>query len=315
MREPIPPVRRRRPAWLMPVAVAIAAILAVAGGAFVALALTGTRDVAQSEPSATPTDVATPSAMASPSAEASVAPTATPEPAPEAPPVIPNLAIAEITVDALAVWSEPNEGTIQMGELGEGSRLFVIGEPTEDAGLRWYRVAYIDGPTVSGFELGPCQLNCFPTLGYVATRASGEEASLEEVDIDCPVSPLTTDQLAGLHALERLHCYGGSEITVTGLLEAHPDGVTPSGAFLPTWLADQAPLFAGRLGIHFSPEFNGELPGPLSTVRMVGHFEDEAAPTCSIDPTRIADGPSTHYVVLYCRAAFVVTELEVLSAP
>ena len=314
MREPIRPVRRRRPAWLLPAAIAIGAVLAIAGGAFVGLALTGPRDLAQAESSPTPTVEATPSATVRASAEPSVAPTATPEPTPEAPQVIPNLAIAAITADALGVWSEPSEGTIQLGELGAGSRLFVIGEPSEDADLRWYRVAYIDGPTVSGFELGQCELNCFPTLGYVATPASGEDAWLEEVDVDCPESPLTTDQLADLHALERLHCYGRSEITVTGILEAPPDGVTPSGAFLPTWLADHAPLFAG-FGIHFSPEYDGALPEPLSTVRMVGHFEDEAAPTCSFDPTMISDGPSTHYVVLYCRATFVVTELEVLAGP
>ena len=184
-------VRRQRPRWLVPAAIAIGAILAVVVGAFVALALTGTRDVAQGERSSTPTVDATPSATVPASAEASVAPSATPEAPPEGPPIIPNLAIAAITVDALGVWAEPNEGSIQYGELGAGARLFIIGEPTEDADQRWYRIAFVDGPTVSGIRARsvPTQLRAISRIrghpsGWRGCVAGGGRR---------PVSLLTAD--------------------------------------------------------------------------------------------------------------------------
>ena len=313
---PVMPRRGRR--WWIPVAVVAGGFAAVGGGVLLSIALTGgdgTTGRSSPSPAVTASAVASSETLStSPSESASAEPT--PSPTPVAQPIIPNLAIAAITVDALAVWSEPSEATIQYGELGEGARLFIIGDSMEDDGLRWYRIAYVDGPSVSGFELGPCQLNCSPTLGYVATPAAGADEWLEEVEIGCPAPPLTTDQLAGLVPLERLHCYGSSDITVSGALDDFTGGPS-SGAFLPSWLAATGPRSAGggALQIHFPPTYAGELPDPLSTISMVGHFEDDAAPTCEVDFTRISDGPSTPWVVLGCRSAFVVTEVEVLAAP
>ena len=311
MREPIRPAQARRPAWLLPVGIAVGAVAAIAAGAFIGLALTGPRDVAQGDPSPSTSSQAT----ATPTAEPTGSPSPTPEPTPVALPVIPNRAIAAITVDALAVWSEPNETSINFGELGARARLFIIGEPAERQDERWYRIAYVDGPTVSGFELGECQLNCGPSLGHVAIPASGDDAWLEEVDIDCPASPLTADRLLEMLPLERLHCYGRSDLTVSATLDELVN--EPSGAATPEWLSDNPPrtIGVGSFNIHFAPDFPGELPAPGTSVRMVGHFEDPAASTCRIDYTRVADAPSIAHIVLACRTRFVVTDVEVLATP
>ena len=311
MRDPLYP-RSRRPAWLLPAAIAVGAIAAIAGGAFLGIALSGPSDVAQGE--ATPSASAAGTPGPTPTFELSTEPTPSPSPTPVALPVIPNRAIAAITVDALTVWSEANESSIDFGELGAGARLFIIGEPAEREGERWYRVAYVDGPKVSGFDLGECQLNCGPSLGYVATPTDGDDAWLE-VDVACAASPMTTAELLAMVPLERLHCYGRSEITVTGALDQSV--IEPNGALTPEWLADNPPraIGNGTLGIHFAPDLEGDLPPPSSTVRMVGHFEDPAAATCRIDYTLVPDAPSTAHIVLGCRTRFVVTDAEVLAAP
>ena len=309
-REPIRPARGQRPAWLLPVGIAVGAIAAIAMGALIGLALTGTRDVAEGDPTPSASFSATPGAADT--AEPSGSPTPTPEPTPVALPVIPNRAIAAVAVDALAVRSEPNESSTTFGELGEGARVFMIGAPNESDGERWYRIAYVDGPQISGFE---CQISCGPSLGYVATPESGDDAWLEEVDVDCPNSPLTTAQFLEMLPLERLHCYGRSDITVNGTLDEFAND--PTGTATPEWLADTAPrsIGDGSWGIRFAPTLLDDIPAPSTTVRMVGHFEDEAAATCRVDHTRVADAPSTAHIVLGCRMAFVVTAFEVLASP
>jgi hypothetical protein len=308
VRDPLYP-RRRRPAWLLPAAIAVGAIAAIAGGAFLGVALTGPRDTAQGD--ATPSASTVGTAGPTPTVELSTEQTSSPEPTPVALPVIPNRAIAEITVDSVALWSEPNESSLAFGELGTGARLFIIGEPGERDGQRWYRIAYVEGPS-SGFD---CNLSCGPSLGYVATPASGDDPWLEVLDVTCPASPLTTDQLLDLLPLERLHCYGRSELTVTGPLDEFVN--ESSGTSTPEWLADNPPRTTGigSFSIHVAPDFDGELPDPGSMVRMVGHFEDPAAATCRVDYTLLPDAPSTAHIVLGCRTRFVMTDVEVLAAP
>ena len=306
MRDPLYP-RRRRPAWLLPAAIAVGAIAAIAGGAFLGVALTGPRDVAQGD--ATPSASAIGTGGPSPTLELSPEQTSSPEPTPGALPIIPNRAIAAITVEAVALWSEPDASSLNFGDLGAGARLFIIGEPSERDGERWYRIAYVDGPS-AGFD---CNITCGPSLGYVATPASGDDPWLEEMDVTCPASSLTTDQLSELLPLERLHCYGRSDLTVTGTFDGFVN--EPSGTSTPEWLADNPPRSTGNgsFDLHFAPDFEGELPDPGTMVRMVGHFEDPAAATCRVDYTMLPDAPSTAHIVLGCRTQFVVTDVEVLA--
>jgi len=311
MREPYP-ARSQRPAWLLPAGITVGAIAAIAIGAFIGLALTGPRDVAEGGQTPSAQASATPDATLT--AEASGSPTPTPEPTPIAQPLIPNRAIAAVAVDVLAMRAEPNEASTSFGELGMGARLFIIGAPNDGDGdgERWYRVAYVDGPQVSGFE---CQISCGPTLGYVATADSGDEAWLVAVDVECPSSPLTTGQFLEMLPLERLHCYGRSDIMVSGILDEVAND--PHGAATPAWLADVAPrsIGVGGWGIRFAPAIGDDIPAPSTTVRLIGHFEDEAAATCRVDYTLLPDAPSTAHVVLACRTAFVVTAFEILAGP
>ena len=308
MRDQYHAARSQRPGWLLPVGIAAGAIAAIAIGAFIGLALTGPQEGAQADPTPSTSVSATPDA----SAELSGSPSPTPEPTPIALAVIPNRAIAAVTVDAMAVRGEPDGASTSFGELGAGARLFIIGAPSEGDDERWYRVAYVDGPQVSGFE---CQISCGPWLGYVATANSGDEAWLEELDVECPSSPLTTARFLEMLPLERLHCYGRSDIEVSGTLDEIAND--SHGAATPAWLADVAPrsIGGGSWGIRFAPAIGDDIPAPSTTVRLRGHFEDEAAATCRVDYAELPDAPPTPHVVLACRTAFVVTAFEVLAGP
>jgi hypothetical protein len=302
------------------VGIAVGGLLAIAIGALIAVALSGTREAAQAS--------ATPSPSGSIAASASLGPTDSPEPT-EVPsptavaiPVIPNRGIAFVTTDVLTFRAGPGESARAYGELGAGVRLFVIGTPEEEGDLRWYRMAYISGPIVSGFGLGTgCELQCGPDIGWAATPLTGEERRLSEGEADCPASPMTVDQLATLAPLERLHCYGRQDITATGTLDSCFCEDQGSSVFEPAWLGSPPRRFVdGFLGLHVSPDSGLPLPEPESTIRFTGHFEDAAAPSCRVDFSDPAiagsyDGPTGAVLVLTCRTALVITDYEVVPGP
>ena len=316
-RRPAPaPAPVRRP-WWMPVAIGIGGLAAIGGGALLAIALNGRPDATAADPSAIAVVSQGASASGSPAASGSSEPKFTPSPTPEAAAALPNRAIVA-AIDALNVRSEPNEGASVLGELDPGQRLFLIGEPTDQGNLRWYRVGVVAGQA--------CQEEC-NLLGYVATPILEEDdAWIEEVAIECPSSPMSSDALAALAALEALHCYGRSEIVVTGTIETPCCGYVGPLAFSPEWLAHPVPpaFFIGStsqsIGFRADPDAELEPPERGDVVRATGHFEDPAATSCrhSIDEA-FWGGASPEpvqmqlpaRVVLDCRATFVWTDYEV----
>jgi hypothetical protein len=298
----------------MPVAIGIGGLAAIGGGALLAIALNGRPDTTAAEPSAT----AAVTQGVSPAASASSEPEVTPSPTPEAAAAFPNRAIVAVATDALNVRSEPSEGASVLGELDPGQRLFVIGEPTDQGELRWYRVGVVLGPT--------CDEEC-NLLGYVATPVLEEaDAWIEAVSVECPGSPMTSAALGALAPLEALHCYGRSEIVVTGTIETPCCGYVGPLAFSPEWLAHPVPpaFFmdgtSQSIGFRANPDADLEPPERGDVVRASGHFEDPAATSCrhSIDEA-FWGGASPEpvqmelpaRVVLDCRATFVWTDYEV----
>ncbi len=312
------PPRPARP-WWIPVAVGVGAIAAVAGGALLGLAVMGDRT--GGGPSPTPSGTSSigagssaPSASAASSASAS--PSASPTPPQAA--VIPNRAIVAVAGDALDLRASASDSAAVKTTLPVDERLFVIGEPTDAGDVRWYRVAMLRDLECTG----SCDL-----IGYVATpREEAAEATLAEIDVDCPSSPMTDEDVVALNPLESLHCYGRNDIVVEGTIE-HPC-CSPPGPFIyrPEWLASpNAPAFmtaveAGLGNVFFRPHPDADLEVPErgDVVRATGHFEDPAATSCRVTVVEeaAADGvtaPDPARVILDCRATFVWTDYEVIG--
>jgi len=307
--------RPRGTPWWVPAGIIAGGIAALGAGVLLAAILDGDPEPVAGDPS--PSAGETASVAASSSAEPSDSAVATPtaEPTPEPAPVIPNLGIAAIVTDVLILRSQPNEGASVVAELDPGWRLFVIGAPTEADELRWYRVATMSSPTCSE----RCEL-----IGYVATPIPAGDPWIQAVAINCPISPMTHDDLRALVGLEALHCYGRNEIVVTGTIAEPIAGYEGPFAYSPAWLAHPLalPVLATPdshwIGFRPHPDADLDAPEDGDVVRVTGHYEDPAATSCrvTVDPAFADENPplpDPALVVLGCRATFAWTDYEVIG--
>lgn len=307
--------------WWIPVAIVAGGVAAIMGGALLGGALIGERDgeIAGTSPSARATASADVDA-------ASTAPSASQAPSPSsgasepgAADVIPNRAIAEVAVDGLNLRVAADESSEALITLENGRRLFIIGEPTEASGLRWYRVAPFDDG--DGCESG-CGL-----IGFVATPVSDEEEPwISAVEVTCPPSPMTAEQIGVLEPMEALHCYGRDEIEITGTLDLPIHGPISPYRYSPGWLTQESLLFMREAWwITYRPHPDAGLDEPQrgDVVRVTGHFEDPAATDCrvTVDPDFFGGEIPEEFestviparVVLDCRTAFAWTDYEVIG--
>ena len=307
----VPPTRSARAPrpWWVPAAVILGGIAAIAGGALLGIALDND-DGTAAGPSAGPTSSVVAPASVAASESASAEPT--PSPTPAQAPVIANRSIVEIRDEPLNLRQQPSDSASIVSELAPALRLFTIGEPTDAGGLRWYRVGIVNRD---------CGDSC-NRIGHVATPlAADEEPWITAVTIDCPASPMTVEALVGLAALEALHCYGRSDIVVTGTIDT--PGTPPVVIeYNPEWLAGPAPAQfvgpGGAIGFHAAPDSELDVPERGDVVRVTGHFEDPAATSCRASPAddqeEPVEVPDPARVVLDCRATFVWTDYEVTGS-
>jgi hypothetical protein len=294
---------RGAPPWL-PMALGFGGAAIV--GLVVLLAILITRgDPALADAGASATPSASFGASSAPSASAGPSEVASPSPSPTPRPALANRSIAEVRADA-ELRTQPGAGDV-IGTLGSGSRVFVIGTPQDDES-RWYRVAVVEGP------YSECDGDFCPNdIGYLADGTSDADAILEGVTLDCDPSPMDAATLSALLPLERLACYGGNPIVVTGTLNhCYCDG--PIGTtYNPSWLASPVTqfLFDGTTGVWVRFERN-EFPDGLEAgdvVEATRAMEHDAAPDCTSSSTEM----TTAEVVLYCRTQLVVEDLEVVG--
>jgi hypothetical protein len=316
--RPMTPARERRPAWL-PFAIIGGGIAALAAGVLLAILLRGGPEDGTAGTSPSPSQAASTAASASTAPSESAEPSPTAEPTPDTAVIIPNLGIAAVVTDVVNLRSQPNDGASLVAALETDRRLFIIGEPTEADDLRWYRVATVPNAT--------CQDQC-DLIGYVATPVAAGDPWISEVAIDCPISPMSIDDLAALAPLEALHCFGSNEIVVTGTIDETLGGYEGPVRYSPEWLAFPfaPPYFVttnGRaIGYHPHPDGDLEPPADGAVIRVTGHFEDSAAPSCRafIDPEFEGDPatvdhllPNPALVVLTCRATLAWMDYEVVG--
>jgi hypothetical protein len=303
----------------------VIALMAAGAGALVigiVAALALTRPEAAARPSATPSAssvaaVVTPSPARSPSGSAAAT-------APTTLPLLANRAIAEVTVDDLNLRMQPGSAAEVRGQLQTGARVFVIGAPQEREGVRWYRVAVVSGPYPGCAQSEPCP----DDIGWIGENGTPAEPWLRPADLACPESPISADQLASLHPLERLHCYGGNDLIVTGTLTTPLTGLEAPIRYDPFWLAAPITRFAfrgtqGLLWLRFEQPPANLADGNI--IRATLAMEHELAPKCttSVIPGYFGPIPSGQSpppvelperarVVLECRTQLVVKSFDLL---
>ena len=298
--------------------------VAIGGGAFVIVLGVILAVLVLMRPSAEPTAVessASPSPSATADAGSSVEPPSSPvvEPTPGAtdvptPSALANRAVAEVAVAGLNLRREPGGGAEILGTLDEGARVFVIGAPQILDDMAWYRLAVVAGP------YSACRDSYCPNdIGWVAEGGTVADPWLRPVELECPSSPMTAEQLETLSSLERLSCYGGNDLVVTGTLDVCYCDANVPYTWDPLWLA--MPL--GPFIFHGTPVFIRFEEGPPSDlavgdiVRATLAMEHDAAPTCS---TRVfgesppaVQLPDPGQTVLECRTQLVVKGYEVIG--
>jgi hypothetical protein len=302
------------------------ATLAVVLGVLFAFAVTRPTAEPTAAGSSTPSPSAPADVAASSEPSSSPSPAAAPTPAETEPPSLgglANRAVADVAVAGLNLRREPGAGAEIRGTLDEGARVFVIGAPQLVEDLAWYRVAVVDGP-YSGCVEGYCPND----IGWVAEGGTPEDAWLRQIELDCPSSPMTAEQLEALRPLERLSCYGGNDIVVTGTLDVCYCDANAPLTYEPLWLAmPLAPfLFHGTfVWVRFEEEPPADLE-PGDVVRATLAMDHDAASTCVVRvwPEYLGPGPSGEsppaidvpdraQAVLGCRTELVMKSYEVIG--
>ncbi|HEX6128376.1 MAG TPA: hypothetical protein VF071_05065 [Candidatus Limnocylindria bacterium] len=297
--------RSRRQPWTLLLA---AALLLVAVGAGAALASGLVRIpwlVVNPSPSPSPSPTATPL----PSEPASIEPSASPTLPPTSDAVLPPSSLAttlvELPLHQLPGTDTPLEATIPAGE----TILIHAFGPEMAEGETWYPVAWAEDFT--GWPQNPeTSLG-----GWVAVTRDGF-STIEPVEPACPTGTPDVPGLAGMLGWERLSCLGETEITLEGSWVAGAGGVVPFSVE-PAWLNPMSSIGGaiadGEAQIPFVLDPTAQLPAGIQAgdpIRIVGHHDDPAARTCSID----LEGPVLdESAQLFCRQAFVVTSVEILA--
>jgi Bacterial SH3 domain len=254
---------------------------------------------------------------ASPSA-ASVSATPTAEPTGQ--PLEPDT-IALVTVNQLNLREEPTTSATSLGHLSTGDRVFVLEGPTQADGYGWYRVASLDELDRSS----ECTLGCPPPLGWAAVISGPQDSWLMPAGLACPLVP-KRDDFAQLAPLERLACYGHQTMTLEGVVWEPCCWWTPY-LYEPSWLQGLGsgrflsagdPLRGGGLALRFDPSAGLPVPEYADIVRVTGHLDDSAAPTCTVkvdesqaDPTIAMDPAYPAYAPIGCRTEFVVDSIDI----
>jgi hypothetical protein len=255
----------------------------------------------------------TPTPTSSPASQ----PSATPALAFEAPAgVLPPNSLVIVTGDGLRIRETPGLSGPVMTTVGAGQVLWTGGSATEVDGIRWYLMSF-----AAGFRDWPT----FPEgtqSGWVAAGV-GDERYVELMPPRCPAAEPDLLALTKLTAWERLACFGGRPLTVTGTWGCpYCDGTT-GGTYEPIWLANPLNFallsvrfgVANPIGLRFPPESGLQFPTVGGSIlRVSGHFNDPAATTCVISWMGYEEvEPLAGTAELYCREQFVVDSYEVVG--
>jgi hypothetical protein len=258
-----------------------------------------------------------PSNSGHPADRPSTTPSATAQPTPSGTSrVVGSLApdgIAETVTTDLVVRSLPeisDASVIDPVRMPIGFLAYIVDGPVGADGYDWYQVAPFP-PTLSDV------VEDHPAFGWLAAAGKDGQPWIAPWDGECPQT--NWDGMMLSQRFVALSCWGGAEITLEGTLRCDPSS-QPGGE--PTWLwtvpcrligPDYGDLLAGGIGLQFAPDVEA-FPRGGTRVRVAGHLDDPAAETCTLVPSPggLAEAPHPELVRLWCRLAFVATEITQL---
>jgi hypothetical protein len=229
--------------------------------------------------------------------------------------ILPPGSLARVVVNDLRIREEPSLTGKVVATVGVGEVLWTGGfsSRTQADGIDWYSVAWLAGYTAwPAFPQGDW------SRGWVALGAA-DQRYLELQAPRCPDGDPGLDQLAVITDWERLACFGGNSLTLTGTFGCVGCGGTAAGTFEPAWLAipwDGSFLSAQPevnllpVVLHFAPDSGILRPLDGSTVRVTAHMNDPVSTTCVMGLAGEIEA-NRRMAELFCRERFVVDTLEV----
>jgi hypothetical protein len=251
--------------------------------------------------------IATPLATASQSGEPTASPT----------PPLHIDGVAQVVTTDLVSRSAPGTGEdseIYPGLLDAPTLLILIEGPVVADGYDWYLVAPFE-EFLS--DIAPE----WPRLGWVAAASRADEPWIAPWAGDCP-DP-TLEAIHGRPYYLLLACFGRQTLTLAGTfggcfasdpVSVSPSWLTSTGCHLVPFGWEPDGVFSGGLVLRLGgnvgvPYENG------AAIRVIGHFDDEAARTCSENTPPGNEETPPELVILGCRAQFVVTDVSATQAP
>ncbi len=230
-----------------------------------------------------------------------------------------------VAADPLSYRCTGNDGEIPVDcaaplTIDAGRTMIAFDGPVAAEGYDWYLIVLL------GTQAGTGQ------LGWVATPQQGDPW-LESATVECPSAAPDAAAVVRMGAATAVHCFQNDQLTLEGWVVTG-FGCNVDGTFEPTWLAH--PCANMSVISSTSPPLLGDQPllihypapgvaNPTLTysdgqqVRIVGHYDDEAAADCAIEPAddtgpngRTIEASDPAADVAVCRMRFVVTEVTPL---
>jgi hypothetical protein len=171
--------------------------------------------------------------------------------------------------------------------------------PVEADGLTWYPVFLA------------------PLFGWIG-MAAADDFVVRPAQCSDP-GALTVDVLQAMAPGDRLVCFAGEPLTVSGMVAVTGLGGRVSGSWVPSWLADpsQSTFIVGsspRIQLRIRQGRGVTLPAStdglpvMARVRL--HVDDPAAGTCEVAGEGATQSEQATAVLLYCRTMVVMEAIE-----
>jgi len=234
-------------------------------------------------------------------------------------------------VEGVTLREEPGTDGARIGILSAGSQNIVVEGPVEADGYAWYRLAAVGLPPASGCitPIVTTPLSCPVWYGWAAAGDPDDgSAWFVATEVDCPDPETESTEFLSLPFRLPLVCYGDDETTFTAFYPELDDAglggacaADPSVAWLycaniaydTVWATDAYTGPQQRLFV--DPDSGVVLPERGQWLRITGSFDHPDAAGCAEANQEVGLFDDDATAVLYCRANFVVTAVEVTSAP
>jgi hypothetical protein len=256
-------------------------------------------------------------------------------------------------VDGVTLRESPGTAGIRIGTLARGSMNYVVDGPVDTDGYTWYQLSGPGLPPASSCEepVPTDPLECPTWFGWAAVGEPVDTIPwFEPTHVDCPDPAAQTDAFFRLPQIVLAACYGDDELSFeafyaelpeggVGTFCAYPPAGTPSEPAEPVdeavewlyclnynqvWSSSEGNLFqtvypeqtdVGLLTLYVDPASGITLPERGRWLRVTGAFDHPAATLCAAAEEGYRADPNPDQAVLGCRTHFVVSAVEVISAP